>query len=240
MHQRDLFLGVCALRCAARRPCRIDALYSVADWINGASLPAVADGMSIVDCLGIARDVAGALDASSCDDPEASHGLVHRDVKPSNVRVRPDGSGVLVDFGLGRPLDVVGGMTLGLGPLDGLHRRCSTVRTDDERHRCVRAGGSGLFGCLSVSRRRCVASPSSRSRIAASPRCAESRTVPRSPITSWCCSTLIPSAVRPTCPMVGPIAGTAVGYTVAPGDALRGGSAPRVGRHPCRRARLLQ
>jgi len=59
-----------------------DALFWRQPW------PAVAARIA----LGIAQALAHAH----------SHGVLHRDVKPGNVRVKPDGSVVLLDFGLAR------------------------------------------------------------------------------------------------------------------------------------------
>lgn len=90
-------------------------LYLDMRLVEGADLSATLDArgsMSPADAVDVISQVAGALDAAHAD------GLVHRDVKPSNVLLDAGGFAYLVDFGIARSLaanaDITGtGMPIG-------------------------------------------------------------------------------------------------------------------------------
>jgi Protein kinase domain len=75
-----------------------DVFYVAARWEDGRPLRATVP-MTPEAALAVVRGIAGAVDELH------RHGLTHRDLHPGNVIVRPDGSGVVIDFGTVRPDD---------------------------------------------------------------------------------------------------------------------------------------
>jgi serine/threonine protein kinase len=73
-------------------------VYSVTEWIDGPTIEQALERgpFTAHRAIQIARDVLGALRALH------EQGVVHRDVKPSNVMLRPDGSAVLIDCSIAR------------------------------------------------------------------------------------------------------------------------------------------
>ncbi|WP_433716168.1 serine/threonine-protein kinase [Nocardia sp. CA-084685] len=72
-------------------------LYIDMRLVDGASLPSVlrSEGpMPAPQAVAVIRQIASALDAAHAE------GLVHRDVKPDNILLTPDGFAYLVDFGI--------------------------------------------------------------------------------------------------------------------------------------------
>ena len=103
--------------------------------------------------LNITRQLCSALDAAH------SEGVVHRDLKPQNIMLGKDDHVFVTDFGLAKPLDVVGGMTQS-GADDGhaaLHGSGAGGSQERGRpHRHLRAGADLL---RDVDGRRSVLQP---------------------------------------------------------------------------------
>jgi len=80
-----------------------DQEFLVMDYIEGQSLDEMMashrNGLDEATVLGWADQLLSALEFIH------RHGLVHRDVKPANIRVTPDGHVFLVDFGLVKTFD---------------------------------------------------------------------------------------------------------------------------------------
>ena len=71
--------------------------YIAMELIEGSTLrEAAAQGLPIGRAIAIARQVAEALAVAHASQ------IIHRDIKPDNVMVRPDGYAKLLDFGLAR------------------------------------------------------------------------------------------------------------------------------------------
>jgi len=79
-----------------------DVSFLVMDVVDGESLAGVLAREGVLGesrALDVADAIAAALDAGS------AAGLVHRDVKPSNILVQRDGRVMLADFGLAKTID---------------------------------------------------------------------------------------------------------------------------------------
>lgn len=92
-----------------------DAFYLVMDYVPGDDLRAIlldarsrGRHLDVAQILRWADDLCSALSYLHHQAPP----VVHRDVKPANVKVTPDGQVRLVDFGLARPLADASGITL--------------------------------------------------------------------------------------------------------------------------------
>ena len=82
--------------------------FLVMEWIEGRSLKdVVADGpLSEQEARRITLQLLAALEHAH------EHGIVHRDIKPQNVLIAPDGTAKLTDFGIARSIDATAGLTM--------------------------------------------------------------------------------------------------------------------------------
>ncbi|HET8683964.1 MAG TPA: protein kinase, partial [Micromonosporaceae bacterium] len=120
--------------------------YLVMGYVDGQPLTAriaEAGRLSVEETMSVVAQAARALHAAH------SAGIVHRDVKPANLLVRPDGKVVLVDFGVARSATVtsvtalheVVGTALYMAP-EQVRRQALTPATD------VYALGATAYHCL--------------------------------------------------------------------------------------------
>jgi tetratricopeptide (TPR) repeat protein len=74
-------------------------LYLVVTYVPGGTLrERLEQGMSLEEAVESVAQVAEALDYAH------QHGVIHRDVKPNNILIAPDGRPLLCDFGLAKPI----------------------------------------------------------------------------------------------------------------------------------------
>ncbi|TMF98994.1 MAG: serine/threonine-protein kinase, partial [Chloroflexi bacterium] len=81
--------------------------------------------MDLRDAIDVLEQLAGALDHAH------QHGILHRDVKPSNILIRKDGTPVLGDFGLAKMADSMRRLT-GSGTVMGTPEYMSPEQAADE------------------------------------------------------------------------------------------------------------
>lgn len=124
-------------------------LYIDMQFVAGADLAGklLAEGrLSPADAVGVIGHVAAALDAAH------RFGLVHRDVKPSNIVVHPSGFTYLIDFGIARGLGQTAVTTTGMaiGTLAYMAPERFTGKVDGRAD--VYSLACVLYECLTGSR----------------------------------------------------------------------------------------
>ena len=101
---RDTFVGTALTDDPAPLSEDFDVCYVVSDWIEGRTLSEAAAEAGSLYALDATAEVALAVDRlHRATSERAPLGVVHRDLKTSNVRVDTEDSVVLIDYGLARP-----------------------------------------------------------------------------------------------------------------------------------------
>jgi len=80
------------------------AIYLVLEYVAGQTLAEHISGgrLSLAETLSVATQAATALSAAH------EHGIIHRDLKPGNIMITPQNHVKVLDFGLGRAIDMEG------------------------------------------------------------------------------------------------------------------------------------
>src|SRR5512140_1349063 len=124
-----------------------DRPYIAMELLDGADLGTIVDKHGPVDSLGAAHAV---LDAAQGLAAAARAGLIHRDVKPSNLVRLSDGRVKVTDFGLAKPVDpgsepALTAMGVVVGTPDYIAPEQARGETIDERVDIYALGGTLYF-----------------------------------------------------------------------------------------------
>ncbi len=125
--------------------------YLVMDFIQGGDLRERLEGngpIPEVECIPWFVDICDALAYLHSRNPP----ILHRDIKPGNIKVMPDGRAMLVDFGLAKVVDASGATTTGakaMTPGFSPPEQYGTGRTDPRTD--VYSLGATIYAALTAT-----------------------------------------------------------------------------------------
>ncbi len=131
--------GVVAVRASGSLPSGV--LYYVMDFVEGRSLDAVSREVSREQAVRLVLEVSRTVAFAH------EQGVIHRDLKPNNVIVTPEGRVRLTDFGIAKALDAVQGLTA-TGAVMGTPTYMPPEQVRDSKRVDPRSDVYGLGGIL--------------------------------------------------------------------------------------------